>query len=78
MYNRFNNDGEIDNAGGGLNPSKNSLHKQLDREYAIPDIDSRIPLKVAYHRHFYALGEHYNSVAPIVKPCACCLEKTDS
>lgn len=33
---------------------------------------SRHPLKIVYHRHFYALGEHYNSVAPIVKPCACC------
>jgi OTU-like cysteine protease len=44
----------------------------------IPDIDSRTPLQVAYHRHFYALGEHYNSVAPIVKPCACCTDKTAS
>lgn len=44
----------------------------------IPDIDMRTPLKVAYHRHFYALGEHYNSVAPIVKECACCKDKTDS
>ena len=34
-----------------------------------------LPLKLAYHRHFYALGEHYNSIAPIVKPCACCKDK---
>lgn len=26
---------------------------------------SRTPLKVTYHRHFYALGEHYNSVKPL-------------
>jgi len=26
--------------------------------------DGGAPLKVAYHRHYYALGEHYNSVIP--------------
>ena len=36
---------------------------------------SQLPLKLAYHRHFYALGEHYNSVAPIVGECACCSKK---
>jgi OTU domain-containing protein 6 len=24
-----------------------------------------LPLKISYHRHFYALGEHYNSVKQI-------------
>jgi OTU domain-containing protein 6 len=24
------------------------------------------PLRVSYHRHFYALGEHYNSVQPLL------------
>lgn len=23
------------------------------------------PLRVSYHRHYYALGEHYNSVHPL-------------
>jgi OTU domain-containing protein 6 len=36
---------------------------------------SRIPLKLAYHRHFYALGEHYNSVAPVIKPCSCSIDE---
>jgi hypothetical protein len=35
---------------------------------------SNVPLKLAYHRHFYALGEHYNSVAPVVKPCSCSID----
>jgi OTU domain-containing protein 6 len=26
------------------------------------------PLCVAYHRHYYALGEHYNSVGPVGAP----------
>ena len=41
---------------------------------------SRHPLKIAYHKHYYALGEHYNSVTPIDKPCPCCehAEKQDS
>eukprot|EP00928_Gymnodinium_smaydae_P062376 TRINITY_DN46259_c0_g1_i1.p1 TRINITY_DN46259_c0_g1~~TRINITY_DN46259_c0_g1_i1.p1 ORF type:complete len:303 (+),score=94.63 TRINITY_DN46259_c0_g1_i1:58-966(+) len=30
-----------------------------DRNGALP------PLQVAYHRHYYALGEHYNSVVPL-------------
>jgi OTU-like cysteine protease len=37
----------------------------------------RLPLKIAYHRHFYALGEHYNSVTPVVGPCSCCADKTN-
>jgi OTU domain-containing protein 6 len=36
---------------------------------------SKIPLKLAYHRHFYALGEHYNSVAPVIKPCSCSIDE---
>ena len=39
---------------------------------------NNLPLKLAYHRHFYALGEHYNSIAPIVKPCACCKDHDHS
>lgn len=27
--------------------------------------ETAAPLKVTYHRHFYALGEHYNSVKPL-------------
>jgi len=27
--------------------------------------DKGSPLQVAYHRHYYALGEHYNSVVPV-------------
>jgi OTU domain-containing protein 6 len=27
--------------------------------------DTDAVLKVSYHRHFYALGEHYNSVKPV-------------
>jgi hypothetical protein len=23
------------------------------------------PLELTYHRHFYALGEHYNSTEPV-------------
>lgn len=48
----------------------------LDREIWIYSADSsvlkmasdtkgssdRLPLKITYHRHFYSLGEHYNSV----------------
>lgn len=26
------------------------------------------PLRLTFHRHYYALGEHYNSVEKIVKP----------
>ena len=29
------------------------------------------PLKLAYHRHYYALGEHYNSVTPHTEKCSC-------
>jgi OTU domain-containing protein 6 len=29
------------------------------------------PLKLAYHRHYYALGEHYNSIITKLEPCAC-------
>ena len=31
------------------------------------------PLKLAYHRHYYALGEHYNSIVPKTESCACSL-----
>jgi OTU domain-containing protein 6 len=29
------------------------------------------PLRLAFHRHFYALGEHYNSIIPIQQHCGC-------
>lgn len=29
------------------------------------DYDQAKPLLLSYHRHFYALGEHYNSVVPV-------------
>lgn len=32
------------------------------------------PLRLAYHRHYYALGEHYNSVVPIIESCSCGLD----
>ena len=35
------------------------------------DCDNKKPLKIAYHRHYYALGEHYNSVTPIIEECSC-------
>ena len=27
--------------------------------------ESMTPLRISYHRHYYALGEHYNSVTPL-------------
>lgn len=34
--------------------------------------DESLPsLQVAYHQHYYALGEHYNSVIPKEEPCTC-------
>ena len=34
--------------------------------------DESLPsLQVAYHQHYYALGEHYNSVVPKEEPCTC-------
>ena len=27
--------------------------------------EKSLPIKISYHRHFYSLGEHYNSVVPI-------------
>ena len=36
------------------------------------DSDATLPsLQVAYHQHYYALGEHYNSVVPKEEPCTC-------
>lgn len=29
------------------------------------------PLRLAYHRHYYTLGEHYNSIVPIDDSCDC-------
>ena len=29
------------------------------------------PLRLAYHRHYFSLGEHYNSVVPIQDGCNC-------
>ena len=36
--------------------------------------DGRPPLKLAFHRHYYALGEHYNSVVPKTEPCTCSVD----
>jgi OTU domain-containing protein 6 len=29
------------------------------------------PLRVSFHKHYFALGEHYNSVIPVSKNCPC-------
>ena len=29
------------------------------------DADRRPPLRISYHKHYYALGAHYNSVVPL-------------
>ena len=41
--------------------------------------DESLPsLQVAYHQHYYALGEHYNSVVPKEEPCTCGLTSSSS
>lgn len=37
-----------------MNVSNDGMHNQLN-----------VPLRVSYHKQYYALGEHYNSVIPI-------------
>jgi hypothetical protein len=28
------------------------------------EAEGRTPVRVSFHQHYYALGEHYNSVVP--------------
>jgi len=32
---------------------------------------TKIPLRVTYHRHYFSLGEHYNSVEPLADDECC-------
>ncbi len=34
----------------------------MGEESDIPVIGGVTPLRISYHRHYFALGEHYNSV----------------
>ena len=33
------------------------------------------PLMLTYHKHYYTLGEHYNSVVPITENCSCSTDR---
>ncbi len=33
--------------------------------------DGAKPLRLAFHRHYFALGEHYNSIIPLQQSCGC-------
>lgn len=33
----------------------------------VGDADAAAPLCITYHKHYYALGEHYNSVTRVVE-----------
>ena len=35
------------------------------------DFVDKKPLKVTYHRHYFSLGEHYNSVELLEESCSC-------
>lgn len=40
------------------------VHRADEAEPLIMGATEGVPLQVAYHRHYYTLGEHYNSVVP--------------
>ena len=37
----------------------------MSPEEAEGDAGRRPPLRISYHKHYYALGAHYNSVVPL-------------
>jgi OTU domain-containing protein 6 len=36
----------------------------IDAADQVQDEDANDPIRLSYHRHYYALGEHYNQVVP--------------
>jgi len=42
--------------------SATSPEVNMGEEFNQPNL---IPLQITYHKHYYALGEHYNSVVPL-------------
>jgi len=42
-----------------------TLRMGLDDDDGSDSIANKLPLRISYHKHFYALGAHYNSLVPI-------------